>query len=420
MSVTLTTNITEVVLTSVEDPRVVWTIQTGGTGGGSGVTSHADLTGRSATDSHPQSAITDLVADLGGKLTATANLADLSDAAAARNYLGLGGTNSPNGWVRLNDEGTVPPILIDSTIARDSEVSSAIAGKQDSTATLNALATLATTAIGRALLEAVDAAALRAMLATIADTDSRLTDARPPTVHAHTAADITAGTIAQARLGTGYGGAGAKFLADDQTWKAAGEPAQPPRVISTWEWATSSHGARYSAYGSDSMSGRMWLVPLLLPQARTLEGIGIAIGTAGTAGSLVRFGVYEMGSGVVGSVDGLVGARLYDSGTKAADTTGFKSSSGLSIAASAPGVWLAFVGQSLGATAPTVPNFDYTAAGMSQNRGPTPVEVASLPRGGSLAVTGVTGALPATLTGVTTLQAAIGWLTPCFQVRFSA
>jgi hypothetical protein len=36
MSVTLTTTITEVVLTSVEDPRVVWTIQTGGTDDGSG------------------------------------------------------------------------------------------------------------------------------------------------------------------------------------------------------------------------------------------------------------------------------------------------------------------------------------------------------------------------------------------------
>jgi hypothetical protein len=38
-------------------------------------------------------------------------------------------------------------------------------------------------------------------------------------VHAHAASDITSGTIAQARLGTGSGGAGTKVLYDDQTYK---------------------------------------------------------------------------------------------------------------------------------------------------------------------------------------------------------
>jgi hypothetical protein len=37
--------------------------------------------------------------------------------------------------------------------------------------------------------------------------------------HTHAASDITSGTVAQARLGTGSGGAGTKFLADDQTYK---------------------------------------------------------------------------------------------------------------------------------------------------------------------------------------------------------
>jgi hypothetical protein len=37
--------------------------------------------------------------------------------------------------------------------------------------------------------------------------------------HTHGAADIVSGTIDQARLGTGSGGAGTKFLADDQTYK---------------------------------------------------------------------------------------------------------------------------------------------------------------------------------------------------------
>jgi len=37
--------------------------------------------------------------------------------------------------------------------------------------------------------------------------------------HNHAASEITSGTIAQARLGSGSGGAGTKFLADDQTYK---------------------------------------------------------------------------------------------------------------------------------------------------------------------------------------------------------
>lgn len=37
--------------------------------------------------------------------------------------------------------------------------------------------------------------------------------------HNHAASEITSGTIDQARLGSGSGGAGAKFLADDQTYK---------------------------------------------------------------------------------------------------------------------------------------------------------------------------------------------------------
>lgn len=37
--------------------------------------------------------------------------------------------------------------------------------------------------------------------------------------HTHAAGDITSGTMAQDRLGSGSAGLGAKFLADDQTWK---------------------------------------------------------------------------------------------------------------------------------------------------------------------------------------------------------
>jgi hypothetical protein len=51
--------------------------------------------------------------------------------------------------------------------------------------------------------------------------DSRLSDSRTPTAHVHTAADITTGTIAIARLGSGTASA-STFLRGDGAWAAAG------------------------------------------------------------------------------------------------------------------------------------------------------------------------------------------------------
>jgi hypothetical protein len=48
--------------------------------------------------------------------------------------------------------------------------------------------------------------------------DSRLSDARTPTSHVHAASDITSGTIATARLGSGAASS-LSFLAGNQTWR---------------------------------------------------------------------------------------------------------------------------------------------------------------------------------------------------------
>lgn len=58
--------------------------------------------------------------------------------------------------------------------------------------------------------------------------DSRLSNARTPTAHDHDAEDLTTGTIDPERLGSGSGGTGTKFLADDQTYKA---PSSAPPTV---------------------------------------------------------------------------------------------------------------------------------------------------------------------------------------------
>jgi hypothetical protein len=63
-----------------------------------------------------------------------------------------------------------------------------------------------------------------------AGNDARLSDARTPTSHVHAAGDITSGTLATARLGSGTPDA-TKFLRGDQTWAApAAAPATLPKI----------------------------------------------------------------------------------------------------------------------------------------------------------------------------------------------
>jgi len=280
MSVTLTTNITEVVLTSVEDPRVVWTIQTGGTSGPS-VTAHADLTGLNDAGAHPISAISGLTSALDGKLTAAENLADLTDVAVAIDNLGLVGPNQPDGYARLDGDGTLPDVLMPSSIARDSEVTAALAGKQAASATLSLLAALTSTAVGRSLLEAADPAALRTIIGlavgsitgtVAAGDDARFTDARTPSdgsvtnikVAANAGIDPTKLAYIPFGLGPVISGIGADFWA-------------PP----------------FTALYIAPAAGKIyWGPPLTIAQARTLKAVSMRNQTNFSAGATAQYGLY--------------------------------------------------------------------------------------------------------------------------------
>ena len=346
---------------AIEFPQVVWSIEFGGdetvvrqvtmTGGGGagggGVTVHNDLTGRSDPDTHPISSITGLSAAL----------------AAAGN---VDSVNGQTGTVSLDlddltdvDTTTDPPDA-DDVLAWD--------GVTWTPATLTALgapglsnatpADLGTAAPG------VSTEASRADhvhdLPTAADVGAAAS------LHVHSGADITSGTVATARLGSGTANA-TTFLRGDQTWAAAGGSETLPASIidakgdlivgtandtaarlgvgsngrvltadsaqaSGVKWAAAPYvwamelpssgywvgvsgktAATNDAITSLSAAGRMAYVPCALISG-TYDRLGVLIGTG--AASTLRLGLYSVGSN--GKPDKLV----LDAGTVSGATPG--------------------------------------------------------------------------------------------------
>jgi len=102
------------------------------------------------------------------------------------------------------------------------------------------------------------------------------------------AADITSGTVATARLGTGGDGSGTHFLADDQTFKAIGSSeAGIGRVGGLWY--SLGGVVNNSATSSPDAVGKFVAHPIYLP-AGAYDRVGVMTTAAGTA--TWRFGLY--------------------------------------------------------------------------------------------------------------------------------
>ncbi len=275
---------------AIEFPQVVWSIEFGGdetvvrqvtmTGGGGagggGVTVHNDLTGRSDPDTHPISSITGLSAAL----------------AAAGN---VDSVNGQTGTVSLDlddltdvDTTTDPPDA-DDVLAWD--------GVTWTPATLTALgapglsnatpADLGTAAPG------VSTEASRADhvhdLPTAADVGAAAS------LHVHSAADITSGTVATARLGSGTANA-TTFLRGDQTWAAAGGLAIPTAKLSgatDRDWTIPGVIVTSITTWTPS-TNRAAFQPIVVTTARNLDLIGVEVVTAAAAGKRGRVAIYTI------------------------------------------------------------------------------------------------------------------------------
>lgn len=118
----------------------------------------------------------------------------IGDGVTAWNFLGYaGGETGPGG----------PPTGAAGGVLNGSYPNPGFAADMATQAELDTLSTSTTSG----LAAKADAAATTTALA-----------GKAATSHAHSAADITSGTVAAARLGTGSAGAGALVLADNQTW----------------------------------------------------------------------------------------------------------------------------------------------------------------------------------------------------------
>lgn len=105
------------------------------------------------------------------------------------------------------------------------------------------------------------------------------------------------------------------------------------------------------AFANVANGTSLWFFPIVLSRPYRLATVAIMVATAGAAGSLTRTGIYASNS------SGLPGALVYDAGSLATDTTGFKEVTLATPVVLMPGVYWSATFSSVGTPALRGPNY---------------------------------------------------------------
>lgn len=159
------------------------------------------------------------------------------------------------------------------------------------------------------------------------------------------------------------------------TWSPIGVPLKPG-----WFYPSDGNG------GSRTMTYQLlWAFPFDAGRAFAFSKLACNVTTAGTAGSLIRLGVYASDGA------GGIGALLLDAGTVAGDATGVKTVTGLTTAAGPDRLWFAAVWQGTNTTAPVLQGYSRPLPYIGWSA------FMQFPPLIGYQFAGITGALPATL-----------------------
>jgi hypothetical protein len=109
------------------------------------------------------------------------------------------------------------------------------------------------------------------------------------------ASQVTAGTVATARLGSGTANS-STFLRGDQSWATpaggSGGGTMPTLISGRYYdpqfWLAATVNA-----GSIVVAGRLYAVPMLIPATVTIDRIGISVTSGSGAATTARLGIYD-------------------------------------------------------------------------------------------------------------------------------